>query len=239
MGLYFFEQGAMRRPSQVVYDRAHSAFALAQPQFYDWSGLLAGGARLHLSGVTPALGPDCARSAQAAAQAAVQQGLPVSFDGNFRARLWEAWGGDPAALLRPLMACADVLFANHRDIGLVLGERFSGLTPREAFRAAAEAAFTAFPRLRCFAATQRVAEGVRQQVLGATMALRDGRVLESEPYALEGIVDRFMACIRAWTTRRRWTSRWPAAPSSTPCRATCCVPGWRRSPPGAKPKGRT
>lgn len=190
MGLYFFEQGAMRRPSEVVYDRAHSAFALAQPQFYDWSGLLAGGARLHLSGVTPALGPDCARSAQAAAQAAVQQGLPVSFDGNFRARLWEAWGGDPAALLRPLMACADVLFANHRDIGLVLGERFSGLAPREAFRAAAEAAFTAFPRLRCFAATQRVAEGVRQQVLGATMALRDGRFLESEPYALEGIVDR-------------------------------------------------
>lgn len=190
MGLYFFEQGAMRRASEVVYDRAHSAFAQARACGYDWSELLQGAQRLHLSGVTPALGLEQARAAQAAADAAVRLGLPVSFDGNFRGRLWQAWGGDPAALLRPLMAQADVLFANHRDMALVLGQGFDAASPREALAAAAAAAFRAFPRLRWFTATQRVSGGVQQQALGALLAQRDGSLLESAPYVLDGIVDR-------------------------------------------------
>lgn len=190
MGLYFFEQGALRRASEVVYDREGSAFASAQSVDYDWPALLAGGSRLHLSGVTPALGAECARTAIAAAEAAVQLALPVSFDGNFRGKLWQRWGGDSAALLKPLMASADVIFANHRDIALVLGENFDGMHPRTAFRAAAEAAFTAFPRLQHFAATLRLSGGVQQQELGAVLALRDGRLLESAPYLLDGIVDR-------------------------------------------------
>jgi 2-dehydro-3-deoxygluconokinase len=190
MGLYFFEQGAIRRASEVVYDRAGSAFASAKAAEYDWSRLLRDAGRLHLSGVTPALGAECASAARHAAETANALGLPMSFDGNFRGKLWDAWGGDPAALLRPLMASADVLFANHRDIALVLGERFDGLSGRGAFRAAAEAAFTAFPRLQHFAATQRLSGGVQQQELGALLALRDGRLFESAPYLLDGIVDR-------------------------------------------------
>jgi 2-dehydro-3-deoxygluconokinase len=190
IGLYFFEQGAIRRPSEVVYDRAHSAFASAPANGYDWPALLRGASRLHLSGVTPALGAECAQTAIDAARAARDAGIAMSFDGNFRARLWQAWGGEPARLLRPLMECADVLFANHRDIGLVLGEEFTPASPREAFRAAAEAAFTAFPRLRHFSATVRLSGGVQQQELGALMALRDGRLIESAPYLLDGIVDR-------------------------------------------------
>lgn len=190
MGLYFFEQGAIRRSSEVVYDRAGSAFARVEAAEYDWPQLLRDAGRLHLSGVTPALGAECARAAREAAEAANALGVPLSFDGNFRGKLWEAWGGDPAARLRPLMAAADVLFANHRDIALVLGERFDGLSGRAAFRAAAEAAFTAFPRLQHFAATQRLSGGVQQQELGALLALRDGRLLESAPYLLDGIVDR-------------------------------------------------
>lgn len=190
MGLYFFEQGAIRRASEVVYDRAHSAFAQARASDYEWPVLLVGASRLHLSGVTPALGAECARTAIQAADAAVTQSVPVSFDGNFRGKLWQLWGGDAPALLKPLMASADVLFANHRDIALVLGERFEGMHPRAAFRAAAEAAFTAFPRLQHFAATQRLSGGVQQQELGALMALRDGRLIEAAPYLLDGIVDR-------------------------------------------------
>lgn len=193
MGLYFFEQGALRRASEVVYDREGSAFACARSADYDWPHLLAGGARLHLSGVTPALGAECARTAIDAAQVAAQMGLPVSFDGNFRGRLWQRWGGDAAGLLKPLMVSADLLFANHRDIALVLGEDFDGLSPQAAFRAAAEAAFTAFPRLQRFAATLRLSGGVQQQELGALLALRDGRILEAAPYRLEGIVDRIGA----------------------------------------------
>ncbi|HBK47353.1 MAG TPA: 2-keto-3-deoxygluconate kinase, partial [Xanthomonadaceae bacterium] len=56
MGLYFLSTGAIHRPSEVVYDRADSAFALAPPQAYDWPRLLEGAQWLHLSGVSPALG---------------------------------------------------------------------------------------------------------------------------------------------------------------------------------------
>lgn len=190
MGLYFFEQGALRRASEVVYDREGSAFACARRADYDWPQLLAGGARLHLSGVTPALGPECAQTAIDAAHAAVRLGIPVSFDGNFRGKLWQRWGGDAAGLLKPLMDSADVLFANHRDIALVLGQDFEGLSPQAAFRKAAAAAFEAFPRLQRFAATQRVSDGVQQQELGALMALRTGGLLEAAPYRLDDIVDR-------------------------------------------------
>lgn len=193
MGLYFFEQGSMRRASEVHYDRADSAFARARAADYDWPTLLQGATRLHLSGVTPALGAECAHTAIAAVQAACAAGLKVSFDGNFRGRLWQLWGGDAATLLRPLMAAADVLFANHRDIALVLGGDFQGLSARQAFRAAAEVAFAAFPRLQCLVATTRQAEGVQQQELGALLALRDGSLLEAAPYVLDGIVDRIGA----------------------------------------------
>ena len=62
MGLYFLSPGAMHRPSRVLYDRAGSAFALADSENYAWSRLLAGAQWLHLSGVTPALGTRCAEA---------------------------------------------------------------------------------------------------------------------------------------------------------------------------------
>ncbi|RBJ88123.1 sugar kinase, partial [Xanthomonas oryzae pv. oryzae] len=56
MGLYFLTTGAIHRPSEVIYDRADSAFALAPADAYDWPHLLAGVQWLHVSGVSPALG---------------------------------------------------------------------------------------------------------------------------------------------------------------------------------------
>ena len=56
MGLYFLSPGAGVRPSDIVYDREGSAFALAGPGDFDWDALLDGAELLHLSGVTPALG---------------------------------------------------------------------------------------------------------------------------------------------------------------------------------------
>ncbi|WP_257644083.1 PfkB family carbohydrate kinase, partial [Luteimonas salinisoli] len=56
MGLYFLSTGAGLRPSEVLYDRAGSAFATAAADDYDWPALLDGADCLHLSGITPALG---------------------------------------------------------------------------------------------------------------------------------------------------------------------------------------
>jgi sugar/nucleoside kinase (ribokinase family) len=86
----------------------------------------AGAARLHLSGITPALGPQSAELALSAAQAAADLGVPVSFDGNYRAQLWAAWNSNPQDILSRLIAHADILFGNHQDIALLLGRDFAG-----------------------------------------------------------------------------------------------------------------
>ncbi|MBW8784039.1 MAG: sugar kinase [Novosphingobium sp.] len=154
MGLYFLEAGAGLRPSVITYDRAGSAFAFAAPEAIDFAGALAGARLLHVSGITPAIGPAGLALARAAVRAAQDAGVPVAFDGNYRARLWESWDSDPRAVLSELIGAASILFGNHRDISLLLGEEFSGDGP-ERRREAAEAAFAEFPKLELIASTAR------------------------------------------------------------------------------------
>jgi 2-dehydro-3-deoxygluconokinase len=192
MGLYFLAVGAGHRPSEVLYDRAASAFALAPAESYDWPLLLDGAAWLHVSGVTPALGAATAAAATDAVRTAVARGLQVSFDGNFRPKLWAAWDGDPARILRPLLEGASVAFADHRDIDVVLGPDDSADADAHAqrFARAARRAFDAFPRLQRIACTTRSQASVDHHALGALMATRDGELHQVEPRDLPGIVDR-------------------------------------------------
>ncbi|TDR39100.1 2-dehydro-3-deoxygluconokinase [Tahibacter aquaticus] len=186
MGLYFLETGALQRPSEVLYDRADSAFARTPAAAYDWPVLLRGAQLLHLSGVTPALGQACADTAIAAARAARALGLQVVFDGNFRAKLWQAWQSDAASILRELLACADTLFADHRDISVVLGREFAGA---EADRAAAAAAFDTFPHVRNIVSTRRLQHSVDRHDLAAQWFTRRGEI-QLPAQRLDGIVDR-------------------------------------------------
>lgn len=154
MGLYWLENGAGHRPSEVIYDRAASAFSTLDPAAFDWPALLAGADRLHLSGITVALGTNGTVMALAAAAAATTANVPVSFDGNFRSQLWSARGGVVSEPLVDIASHADVLFGNHRDIGLFLGRSLPGETSAQR-RAASEAAFAEFPQLRLIASTVR------------------------------------------------------------------------------------
>jgi 2-dehydro-3-deoxygluconokinase len=190
MGLYFLSTGALQRPSEVIYDRADSAFARSAADRFDWGSLLVGCDRLHLSGVTPALGAEPAAAALRAACAARDAGVPVSFDGNYRGKLWQVWNGDAPRLLRELMAEADLLFADHRDLEVVLGHTPPQSPPAECFADAAAAAFAAFPRLQRFTSTHRQARSVDQHALGAWMATREGALHVASTYAMDGIVDR-------------------------------------------------
>lgn len=191
MGLYFLTPGAGLRASEIVYDRAGSSFAAAPADAFDWPVLLAGATRLHLSGVTPALGPASAEAAIRAAEAATAAGVPVSFDGNYRARLWEAWDSDPRAVLGRLIGHADILFGNHRDVSLLLGKAFSGDGP-DRRREAAEAAFAAFPRLQVIASTARQVDDADTNRVAARIDTREAS-LQTEEVRISGIVDRIGA----------------------------------------------
>lgn len=191
MGFYFATTGAGFRPTDVLYDRAGSSFASAPADTWDWDALLAGADRLHLSGITPALGPAGTAAAIAAAEAASRLGVPISFDGNYRARLWEAWDSDPRTTLTTLIGHADVLFGNHRDVSLLLGETFHGDGP-ERRREAAEAAFARFPRLQVIASTARHADDADRNRVSARIDTRE-RGFQTEEATITGIVDRIGA----------------------------------------------
>ncbi len=191
MGLYFLSVGAGLRASEIVYDRAGSSFAAAAADTFDWNALLAGAGLLHLSGITPALGPNSAEAALAAARAAKQLGVRVSFDGNYRAMLWESWDSDPKAVLSELIGMADILFGNHRDIGLVLGRAFSG-EGADRRREAADAAFAAFPGLGIIASTARHIVDADCHRIAARVDTRDAAA-QTEEVAVSGIVDRIGA----------------------------------------------
>lgn len=188
MGLYFMEAGAGLRPSAITYDRAGSAFAEAAPEAIDFAGALLGSSLLHTGGITPALGAkgaELARAAQAAAKAA---GVPICFDGNYRGQLWAAWESNPADILRELVADATILIGNHRDISLLLGQDFSG-DGSERRRAAADAAFAAFPQLQIIASTARHLITSDHHQISARVDARDG-AYETGPLDITGIVDR-------------------------------------------------
>jgi 2-dehydro-3-deoxygluconokinase len=188
MGLYFVSSGAGMRATEVIYDRAHSSFAETPSAAWDWDRLLDGVDRLHLSGITPALGPVSAESAIAAADAAAARGIPISFDGNWRGKLWERWESDPRGILTRLVEQADLLFGNHRDIALLLGREFTS-DGEERRREAVDAAFAAFPKLQTIASTARHVEHVDLNRLSARVDTRTDSA-QTDEVVLAGIVDR-------------------------------------------------
>lgn len=189
MGLYFLGHGAMQRPACVTYDRAGSVFAQTPAPAYDWPHLLAGASWLHLSGINLALGDVPAQAALAAVRAARAAGIAVSFDCNFRSQLWGARAAQAPQLLREIIAEAQLLFGNERDIALVLGTVFDQTEDDERFLAAAQTAFEAFPRLRWMATTARRALDADTQELRGHLATR-AHVLSTRAHRLTGIVDR-------------------------------------------------
>lgn len=191
MGLYFLSPGAGMRASEIVYDRAASSFALASAADFDWAAVFKGASLLHLSGITPALGPNSAEAALTAARAAKAAGVPISFDGNYRAMLWDAWDSNPKAVLSELIGMADILFGNHRDISLVLGKDFSG-DGADRRREAAEAAFAAFPSLKLIASTARHIDDADCHRISARVDARDGAA-QTRDVAVSGIIDRIGA----------------------------------------------
>jgi 2-dehydro-3-deoxygluconokinase len=189
MGLYFLTVGAGHRPSEVLYDRAESAFALSAAERVSWDEILPRVGWLHVSGITPALGPAAAAAALRAVRAARTQGCWVSFDCNYRAKLWQRWDGDARTLLGEIVAEADLLFAEERDIALLLGKDFNVLPAHERFQASATEALATFPHLARVATTVRSQRSVDDHDLAAKLMSRSG-LLTTRTYSIGRIIDR-------------------------------------------------
>ncbi|MBL8552530.1 MAG: sugar kinase [Hyphomonadaceae bacterium] len=187
MGIYFLTPPAGLRAAEVLYDRADSAFVRADFTAIRWEEALHDATRLHVSGVTAALTQATAAATLKAVEAARALGLAVSLDCNHRAKLWAARGGDGPGDMKRLMSLAHCLFADRRDLAFALGQTFTD------DRAAAKAAFAAFPDLELMAHTSRSQECADAAELSATLHARGGVEHRAPALRLSGIVDRIGA----------------------------------------------
>ena len=120
LGTYFIEYAAPPRATQVIYDRADSAASHMTTADVDW-GYLLNARILHLTGITAALSENCYELIVEAIKRARAAGVLVSFDVNYRARLWTATTAGEK--LRPLIAQADLLLCKGADASALFGCR--------------------------------------------------------------------------------------------------------------------
>jgi len=118
-GLYFAELGAAPRASSVLYDRAASAISKITPGSIDWASVFDGARWFHVSGITPALSKSAAIVTGESLAAAKKAGLTVSYDLNYRSKLWSC--EEAREVQEPLMEHVDVLITTEEDTRTVFG----------------------------------------------------------------------------------------------------------------------
>jgi 2-dehydro-3-deoxygluconokinase len=127
IGLNFTELGFGPRPSTTFYDRAYSATAGIQPGEIDWKKLfIEKGVRwFHTGGIFSALSESARKVVAEAIKAAHAAGTIVSYDLNFRSKLWSS--KEAIETTKPLVPFIDCLIGNEEDFQKVLGYEVEGV----------------------------------------------------------------------------------------------------------------
>lgn len=188
MGLYFLSPGAMHRPSSIIYDRENSAFANYHFAQINWPEILNGCDLLHISGVTAALGIGPYNAALKAMEEAAKLGIKISYDCNYRPKLWENWSNQAPQMISKLMQMANILFASNRDIDLVFGENFAKFG-KDKEEKAAKFVFDKLPQLEIITSTPRIQISASvNEICGIAFSRTEAS--KTEFYKLDSIIDR-------------------------------------------------
>jgi 2-dehydro-3-deoxygluconokinase len=115
---YFVEFGAPPRPHRVTYDRKDSAINALKPAEVNWA-LFEKARVVHLTGITPALSDNCRRLVASIIEHARTQRSLISFDVNYRSKLWNTRRA--RRILEPLCSNADILFIGRDDAADIFG----------------------------------------------------------------------------------------------------------------------
>ena len=130
----YSDRGHGVRAPVVFYNRANEAAALLKVGDFDWKALMSGGVRwFHSGGIFAALSETTAALIIDGMKAAKAQGAVISFDLNYRGKLWKSVGGDAraVAVLRKIVANVDCLIGNEEDLQKGLGVKGPEVTKKE------------------------------------------------------------------------------------------------------------
>jgi 2-dehydro-3-deoxygluconokinase len=175
MATVYSDRGQGVRAPVVFYNRSNEAAAQLKPGDFDWQAIFAGGIRwFHSGGIFAALSPTTAEVIIEGMQAAKSVGAVVSFDLNYRAKLWNISGGHgrAVAVLDRIVKHVDVLVGNEEDLQLGLGipgpevAAKSKLDP-SAFIGMIDKVLQKHPQLKILATTLREVHSTNRHTWGA------------------------------------------------------------------------
>ena len=178
-GLYFLELGASPRASSVLYDRAGSSISMIKPGEVDWPKIFTGSKHFHMSGITPALSPSASEATIEALKAAKKSGCTVSYDLNYRKKLWSP--ADAKKIQEPMMTEVDILITTEEDTNVVFGIK------EKNYESVAEKLAQTF-KLKMVVITLREDLSVLKNNWTA-IAYQNGKIFRDRSYEVE-IVDR-------------------------------------------------
>ena len=195
IGLNFTEVGTGVRASVTMYDRGHSAVSHMKSGEVDWKRIFneRGVRWFHLGGIFTALSDDCAKVAKEAMQAAHEAGTIVSYDLNFRSKLWTS--EKAIRVTKELVPYIAVLIGNEEDFQKVLGFEVEGTDeslkqlPVENYKKMVEKVVERYPNVQLVGTTLReVISGLLNN--WAAILYYEGQFYESVRYENLEIEDR-------------------------------------------------
>jgi 2-dehydro-3-deoxygluconokinase len=196
MATVYSDQGHGVRPPVVFYNRGNEAGALLKPGDFNWDEIFAGGVRwFHSGGIFAALSETSGQVIIEGMKAAKKAGAVTSFDLNFRAKLWNLWGGEKKAaeVIAKIVENVDVIIGNEEDLQKGLGiqgqdvEKQSALDPTKFF-GMIETVVKEHPNVKAVATTLREVHSTNHHSWAA-VAWIDGKTYIS-PTAELDVIDR-------------------------------------------------
>jgi 2-dehydro-3-deoxygluconokinase len=196
MATVYSDRGHGQRPPVVFYNRANEAAAQLAAGDFDWAAIFGKGVRwFHSGGIFASLSMTTADLIIEAMQAAREHGTVVSFDLNYREKLWSASGGArrAQAVLQRIVEHVDVLIGNEEDLQRGLGipgpdvTAASKLDPA-VFLAMIENVIAKYPRIKAVATTLREVHSSQRHSWGA-VAWVEGLAVVA-PHSTVDIYDR-------------------------------------------------
>jgi 2-dehydro-3-deoxygluconokinase len=195
IGLNFTEVGIGVRASVTMYDRGHTAVAHMKAGDVEWQRIFGTrGARwFHTGGIFTALSDSCADVALESMKAAHDAGTIVSYDLNFRSKLWSS--KKAIEVTKKLVPYVDVLIGNEEDFQKVLGFEVEGTDehlkklPIEGYKKTVEKVVATYPHIRAVGTTLReVVSGLVNN--WSAIMMYDGQFYHSRRYENLEIEDR-------------------------------------------------
>jgi 2-dehydro-3-deoxygluconokinase len=196
MATVYSDMGHGIRPPVVFYNRSNEAAAQLKPGDFDWNAIFAGGVRwFHSGGIFAALSETTGELIIEGIKAAKKAGAIVSFDLNFREKLWNIWGGQKKAVevIARIVENVDVLVGNEEDLQKGLGipgpevAAKSKLDP-SAFFGMIDKVVAKYPKVKVVATTLREVHSTNHHGWGA-VAWVNGKTYTSPTADLQ-VLDR-------------------------------------------------